>query len=289
MIAGIRKCLINDARGITLVELLTALVIGIIALAGTIKIFTTQQGLLIDENDGTKVRAKGRQAIKILAREVRMAGFGLPEYQGIDPSMNPLPAPAITNSISYRTNRNFDGQKAARFLDASAGTAASGSSFVTLLAEPSAAGAVFADQDKIVIYNPNQLDEVPAHYTLVNGAVSNTSTVLNFADPLPGDLEFTPLAKVILANRYSDYTINMAGDQIMKTVDGNTIPLVNNVNAGLNGGLRFHFRNGLGADAASTTEVETVTITLAMADPKNADAAIEFKTDVKMRNSDTSN
>ncbi len=72
------KKYIKNQSGFTLVEMMIASVIALIVIGGSIYVFTTQQSLLKDQNDNTKVRAKGRLAIKILAREVRMAGFGVP-------------------------------------------------------------------------------------------------------------------------------------------------------------------------------------------------------------------
>jgi len=291
MIIGLRKYIIRDERGFNMVELFIAMVIGIIALAGTIKIFTTQQSLLKDENDSTKVRAKGRQAMTVLAREVRMAGYGLPEGEGIITPMN-------ANEINFRSNLDYGGTHATAFVDSTSGPYTTSVTSLSIVAP----GTPFNDGDHIVVFNPNDTDVLP-HYTSANGAVAATATTISFDDatnvtPLSSGGEnqvytFSAFANVVMISRYSDYNIKLVGNQIIKTIDSNvdtapiTIVLVDNVAVAGSDGLKFEYLDSDGASTTDSKEVRQVAITLNMLDPKNPDAAIEFKTDVQIRNSGT--
>jgi prepilin-type N-terminal cleavage/methylation domain-containing protein len=105
---------LNNQYGFSLIELMVASIIGLVALGGAIMVFTTQNNALKDENDGTKVRAKGRLAIKILAKEIRMAGYGLPP-----PSVTGEEFVADdTNKITFDTSKALDGTDATTFTTA---------------------------------------------------------------------------------------------------------------------------------------------------------------------------
>jgi len=266
---------LKNSKGFTLIELMIAAVIAIIVLAGTIQVFTYQASTLKDENDNTKVRAKGRQAMKILAREIRMAGFGLPDGQGII-TINP-------NQINFRTNKNVSGDKAVTFVDSSAGNVAGPTTSLTIVP-----GTAFNGGDNIAIFNPN---EMPAQYflsTVGGGGVSDSDITMTISPGLAADdkLTFSDFAKVVMVSRYSDYQITLAGENIVKTVDGVAVTLVNNVQATADG-LKFDYLNGLGVATTNPSAVRRVAITLNMLDPQNSDASIEFKTVVQIRNSGT--
>ena len=98
-----RPAYINNEKGLSLTELLAGALIMLIVLAGTTNVLITHQSILQDENDNSKVRAKGRLAIKLISKEVRMAGYGLPPFKAItDPNTDPLPA--TVSSLSFMTN-----------------------------------------------------------------------------------------------------------------------------------------------------------------------------------------
>ena len=252
---------LNNQHGFTLVELMVASLIALFALAGSIYIFTYQQSLLTDENDNTKVRAKGRLAIKILAREIRMAGFGLPPGGGVIDI-------TTDNSISYRTNLD----EVRTFMDSTTSGADSGDTSITILN-----GSPFNGGDEIVVYNPAYND---SDYVTVTSVSSGT---LNFSPALTNNYKFGENAKVIYVNKYNEITIALSGNRITKQWDsGAVITLINDIEAS---GLVFEYYDNLGDVTTTLADVRRIGITLNMLDPKNDDAVIEFQTDVAVRNS----
>jgi len=289
MITGLRKYIIRDERGFNMVELFIAMAIGIIALAGSIKIFTTQQSLLKDENDSTKVRAKGRYAMTVMAREVRMAGFGLPKFQALDETaMGTFPSPAIVDSISFRTNKDANNVLARAYADPAGGFITNTSSAVSVFALES--GTSFNSGDKIIIFNPSKVTSGQFHEATVGSSVSSGATSISYSPALPTtkEITFSPNANLVMVNRFIPYTLALNGNQIIKTIDGVNTVLVNNVAATASDGLKFHLlqKDGI-TEATAYGEVEIIRIVLNMIDPKNTDAAIEFTTDVQLRNSDS--
>lgn len=258
----------GNQRGLALVELLIAAAIGLMVLAASIYVFTFQQSLLKDENDSTKVRAKGRLAIKILAREIRMAGFGLPPGGAMTDIATP-------NSISFRTNKSFDGSEAITRISLTAGGIDETATSLTV-----ADGTDFLDDDKIVVYQTGwfrsrdfRVDGNGAANAIDIKAMDGTAST--FGSPA---FEFGLNANLITVNKFNDWTIALSGDEIRKTVDGgNTVVLIDELKPSP-GGLQFDYA---GIVAATTSKIG---ITLNLLDPDNDDAAIEFKTDVTLRN-----
>ena len=73
----------KEQDGVTLAELLVGMTISSVLLIAVFKIFTQQQTAFENLNDRTLIRAKGRLAIKLLTKEIRMAGHGMPKMQGL--------------------------------------------------------------------------------------------------------------------------------------------------------------------------------------------------------------
>jgi hypothetical protein len=241
----------------------------LIVLAGATNVLTTQQSILQDENDNSKVRAKGRLAIRLIAKEVRMAGNGLPPFKAItDPSSDPLPA--TVNSLSFVSNL----QGVRTVMDPASGGAAINATDMTIIP-----GAAFKDNDKIVLYNPNDPEGNVFDKVVVDGDVSDTGTLLAFIPALNNDYELIPTANIIPINKYNDYTIFQDGNMIKKTIDGQTVILINDLDLSAQG-LVFDF-NG----ETDPAQVNSIGITLNMLAPNNNHATIEFHTDVSIRNS----
>ena len=260
---------LKNKYGLGLIELMIAAVIMLFVLAGTMKVFTYQQSIISDENAKAKVRAKGRYAIKLIAREVRMAGFGLPPFRAITNS-NPLPA--TVNTLSFRTNL----QGAGTMVDSSSGPTDEGDTSISIVP-----GVAFSDGDRVVIYDPNDPEGDAFDLVTVEGNVSASATSMDFSPALTNEYPLLATAQAIPINKYNHYTIFQDGDQIKKNVDGVTVPIVNELELS-SGGLIFDF-NG----ATDTAEVDIIGITLNMLDPNNPDASIAFHTDVTLRNSRT--
>ena len=260
------KKLIKNQSGLSIVELMVAAVIAIIVLGGSIYVFTTQQSLLKDENDSTKVRAKGRLAIKLLAREIRMAGFGMPPGKGIT-NLNSPP-----NSIIYRSNVD----DVRTYMDASGTGAVSTDDTITVM---STVG--FAQFDNVIVYNPAYNDSSDL---IVDSITTNT---IVFTADLGVDYTFGQNARVIYVNKYNEITLKLNGNRITKQWDADSVTtsaettIINNIAAS---GLEFDYYDRSGNVTTDPALVRRVGITLNMLDPDNEDAVIEFKTDVDVRN-----
>lgn len=70
---GLRS--IQDNRGVTLIELMIALVISAVLVGGTYSIFITQQRTYVLQDQVVGVQQDGRAALTIMARDIRMAGM----------------------------------------------------------------------------------------------------------------------------------------------------------------------------------------------------------------------
>ncbi len=251
---------LNNQSGIGLVEYMMGAVISVIVLGVSIVVFTNQQSLLKDQNDNANIRAKGRQAIKTLAKEIRMAGYGLPPNQGIQDTLS-------TTSITFRSNL-YDVKTTLPPPPTGTGALAGASSLTVV----STTG--FAGTDNIVIYQPD-------FNTIEEKVVSSvqSGTVLNLSIDLTKAFEFGVNAKLILVNVYNSVVIQYTGTQITKTIDGGASTILVNDVASSNG-LAFNY-NG----AATASAVDIIGITLNLLDTDNTDAVIEFKTDLSIRNS----
>ena len=249
----------GNSWGLVLTELMVASLVGLIALGGAVVVFTGQNDRLQDENDGTKVRAKGRQAIKILAREIRMAGYGLP------------PGGAMTdievdNSISFRTNKSPDGTEAKTWATANIGAGDSSISVEN--------GLDFKSGDKIVVYQTGVYQsQDDCELTGDGGANSLGISCSGGVDAF----EFGFLANLITINKFNNWVIALVGEEIRKTIDGTTTILIDDISPTADG-LKFSYS---GIAGAVTSKIQ---ISLSLADPRNPDAAIEFSTDVALRN-----
>ncbi len=250
---------LNNERGLTMSELIIGAFIGVIVLGVTVIIFTNQQKVLQDENDKTHIRAKGRHAVKQIAKEVRMAGFGLPATEGIT-AMG-------TNSISFRSN--LDGVRTTTPpCSGCAGTVAASSGDANIIVVD---GSGFSGGDKVVFHDPG-FDKSETNTVSGSAAFSIALT-----SGLTNDYVYGANTNLVTINKYNDITIALSGTDITKTVDGVTSTLISDVAA--TNGLEFDFYG-----ASTTTAVRKVGITVNLEDPDNSKAVIDFKTDVILRN-----
>ena len=74
---------LKNEKGFTLIEVMIAGLITVIVLAGSIYVFVKQDKLIRQENARTDLRALGRLAMTELATEIRRAGYGFPDGQGL--------------------------------------------------------------------------------------------------------------------------------------------------------------------------------------------------------------
>ena len=250
---------LNNQRGVSMVEYIMGAAIGILILGVSIIVFTNQQSLIKDQNDSANIRAKGRLAIKLLAKEIRMAGYGLPPNQGIQDALS-------TTAITFRTNLDDVNTTLTPPPSGSGGS----------INDPSLdvlSSANFTSGDDIVIYHPD------FKTTELNGVSSIGTGSITLTSALATDFVFGLNAKLILVNKYNSVVIQYTGTQITKTIDGGASTILVSDVASTNG-LVFNF---YGATVAS--QVDKIGITLNLVDTDNPDAVIEFKSDLSIRNS----
>ncbi len=266
---------LKNKRGLTMVELLVAGTIGVVLLGVAIIVFTSQEKALKKENEMTEVRSKGRHAINVIAKDLRMAGTGLPPNEGIT-SMG-------TTSVTFRSN--VDG------VDTTVPPGAVGSKAInaglSVINVVDATG--FSDNDYMVIYDPAFKT---VHYSTVSSTSSGSPNTISFDDAIPGDITFAKNSRFVSINQYKTITISLSGTSILKVTDPSsaagddeTVTVTNQAFTGT--GLAFVYYDEDFATTAETSAVRKISITLKMPDPRaptDAASARELKTDVELRN-----
>jgi prepilin-type N-terminal cleavage/methylation domain-containing protein len=92
--------LLKENKGVTLIELMVALVISAVLVAGTYSIFISQQRTYIAQDQIVAAQQDGRAALTIMARDIRMAGMltGTDGFSVWDGSNNATEAITPTNN-----------------------------------------------------------------------------------------------------------------------------------------------------------------------------------------------
>ena len=86
-------------RGFSLIEVLIALVLAMIVIAGVYRAFTVQQKSFVIQEQVSEVQQSVRTVMDLIARDVRMAGFGQPPWavggssDTVTITVGPSPAP----------------------------------------------------------------------------------------------------------------------------------------------------------------------------------------------------
>jgi prepilin-type N-terminal cleavage/methylation domain-containing protein len=86
-------------KGFSLIEVLIALVIGLIVIAGVYRAFTAQQKNFVIQEQVSEVQQSVRTVMDLIARDIRMAGFGQPPWavggssDTVTITIGPNPAP----------------------------------------------------------------------------------------------------------------------------------------------------------------------------------------------------
>lgn len=255
------KYLRND-QGTGMVEILVGSAIALLVLAAVSIIFTRNQSILKDENDGANISAKGRLAIEQLAEEIRMAGFGLPPSQGL--------TAIAASSLGFQSNLDDVRTTTPPCNPCVPGVSTGGSIGDGDIDVVDESG--FSGGDNIVIYDPSfGTTETKVVNSVSTGHIDLTSNLTN-------SYLYGVNTNLVTVNKYNNVTIALSGTSIIKTVDGSATVLMNDVVATT--GLAFNYYG-----AATPAAVKRVGITLNFVDPENPDAVIEFKTDVNLRNS----
>jgi len=259
----IRKRLLegfNDDRGMGVIEILVASVISLMVLGVAVVMFTRNQSILEEQNEATNIQAKARYSVDRIEEEIRMAGFGLPAFQGLT---------AIgANSISFRSNLD-DVRTTTPPCNSCPGTIA-GSTGDTTLTVVDESG--FSSGDKIVIHDPNF-----SQWEL-NTVTGTSAGTLSLGAGLAHDYVYGINTSLVTVNKYNDITIALSGTNIIRTVDGAATNLVSDVDA--TNGLVFNFYG-----ISTPSSILRLGFALNLIDPGNPGAAAEFKTDISLRNS----
>jgi len=96
--------------GMTLVELMVAVTIGLILLAGVIQIFSSSKQLYRVQEATSRLQENGRYAMNLLSREIRMAGFWGCGSTGADVEVTiDMTKPDAANLPSPNSNGGIDG------------------------------------------------------------------------------------------------------------------------------------------------------------------------------------
>ncbi len=244
----------------TLAEILIGMAISSALLIAVFKIFIQQQSAFDNLSDNTLIRAKGRLAIKLLSKEIRMAGHGMPKNTAI--------VSFDANSITYQV-----GGVSTTVPPASAGTKAVSGGDVSLDVV-SATG--FADGNNIVINDPALGTTEFAEIDGDPDAASDPNTIPLKAGVVQ-DFIYGVNSNLVTVTAYNSINIFLEGTSVVKTVDGQRVTVIQDVSSG--DGLSFDFNGAL-----ETSAIEKVGITLKLIDPTNSRATINLKSDISLRN-----
>jgi type IV pilus assembly protein PilW len=109
---------ILNKKGVTLIELLVALVIAAITLAGIYRVFISQTQTYAKQDQVMEVQQSVRGAMEILLRDLRMTGFDDDNVNSDVTIANPLLTPVQTSDITINYeyyDRNLVGTEAQRY------------------------------------------------------------------------------------------------------------------------------------------------------------------------------
>jgi len=95
------KALRHSQHGLSLVELMVALVLGMVLIAGFLQIFMSVRSTYATNEGASRVQENGRFALDYLARHARMAGYS-------DPKNTDRPRPIVPTATSCDLGGNSD-------------------------------------------------------------------------------------------------------------------------------------------------------------------------------------
>lgn len=179
----------KNSRGYTLVELLIAGAMGALMLGVVVSIFVKEDQVIQKETEETNIRAKGRHLLKVIAKEIRMAGFGLPPDVGVTDI-------SATDSITFRSN-----------LDDVRTTTPPGSVGTNAVAQNDTSitvvnGSGFSNGDSIVIYDPGFRD---FELNTISGSPSATSLPLGTA--VASTYTYATNSRLVTVNKFNTVII----------------------------------------------------------------------------------
>jgi prepilin-type N-terminal cleavage/methylation domain-containing protein len=257
---------LRNSRGLSLTEMLVGIIVGAIVIAAGYKAFVTQQDALEGSGDEALIRSKGRLTVKLLSKELRLVGFGIPADAQI--------VSIGSNTITYRAATDLQ-----TIIPPGESGSIAAASADTSLNVVSAEG--FADLNNIIIFDPSSED---FEFNSIDGDPDTASdpNTLPLDDPLTNTYTFGVNSKSFRVNQYNNIIFALSGTSIEKTVDGNTEIFVDDVDS--SEGLVFEYFDVSGNSTSTISEIHKIAVTLNFIDPDNDRATIQFKTDVSLRN-----
>lgn len=99
-------------RGLSLVELMIAITLGLILMTGVVQVFLSSRAVFSSQQAISRIQETGRLAIEFLAKDIRMAG-----YMGCATRASSM---KVTNTLNDAANYSFDFNTAIRGYAASA-------------------------------------------------------------------------------------------------------------------------------------------------------------------------
>lgn len=103
-------------RGLSLIELMIAITLGLILLTGVMQVFLSSKNVFSSQQALSRVQETGRMAVEFLSRDIRMAGFmGCASRSESTKVLNTL---NDANTVTYDFNEGLKGYSQADFLKA---------------------------------------------------------------------------------------------------------------------------------------------------------------------------
>ena len=90
--------LLNNQKGITIVELMVSILVGIILIAGATATYIAQQRSFVAQENVSEVNTQPKIAMSMMVDDIRNAGFGAPA------NLNATPINGTTSVISFVDN-----------------------------------------------------------------------------------------------------------------------------------------------------------------------------------------
>jgi prepilin-type N-terminal cleavage/methylation domain-containing protein len=220
----------KKAKGITLIELLIALVISSILIAGIYRTFIQQQKSYATQEQVADMQQNVRVSINRMMREIRMTGFG--NVQGV----LPVTFPGVGRTYPNVVNPDLPFAGALTIVSAIGGNA-------TLLKQPGdSVGAIVLASNQIQVSALAEFDTNDRRYISIGGLESNSITAIDGANKIltlntdVGNFYNTNGSTLVYAIRGISYQIanDASGRPILRrdeNIGGGFQPVADNIEA----------------------------------------------------------
>jgi type IV pilus assembly protein PilW len=222
---------INQRQGgLSLVELLVAIALGLLILLGVISVFSASRGNYQFQQSSSAVQESGRIALEVMSRDIRMTGFsGCGNINFIRHRTDALSAPALPLTQRFSNADALSGAHSAAPATPDTLTLVRASEALTTVAAGAQAAATTAPlADVGAIGTPAVGDRIlftdcaSTEVATVAGVAGNVVTLSN---PLVGI--YGPASRVL---RHESVIYSVAGGQLMRSINGGAAQaLVENV------------------------------------------------------------